>query len=57
MVSVLDSLSEDLAAGLRTHAVAHNSNSKGSDAVFCLPAVAKHTCGAYTHPQANVFTH
>lgn len=49
MVTAFDGLSEDLVSVLRIHVVVYHSGSKGSDTIFWLPAVAKHTCSAYTH--------
>lgn len=37
----------------RNHVVAHDSSSRGSDAIFWLSGVAKHTCGTYTLMKAK----
>lgn len=48
MVRALSDLPEDWGLIPGNHMAAHNSSSRGSDAIFWLSGVAKHTCGAYT---------
>lgn len=53
VVRALSDLPGHLGLIPRNHMVALNSSSRGSDAIFWLCGVAKHTCGAYIHVQAK----